>query len=336
MSSLIKIADKSDLELIMQFIDHEWKKDHILSRDRNFFLYEHGNNDQINFVISKDESGNIIGVLGFIKASSQNDSDLWTVIWKVAKGSNSPMLGVELLEYLRGMNPRSIMSPGINTATIGIYNFLGIDTGVMDHYVFVNPKIIDFKIAQFPNEMKGLPSCQFEMNKSYNLKKLSADEVSRYNFELYLDSIPYKDKSYFIKRYFNHPIYVYDVYGLTYENKILALLVTRQVSVGDAFALRIVDFIGDEFLLENVRHELKELVEVGMYEYMDFVCYGFNEMALARSNFKKIDLDKNDIIVPNYFSPFLRENIKIHFFADVKKNAAFKICKADGDQDRPS
>ena len=95
----IRLANTNDTSQIMNFINDNWKEGHILARDEDFFIYEHQCNNAINFVISL-EGGKINGVLGFIKYS-ENNSDLATVIWKVLKNDTNPMLGIELLEFLR-------------------------------------------------------------------------------------------------------------------------------------------------------------------------------------------------------------------------------------------
>ena len=72
------------------------------------------------------------------------------------------------------------------------------------------------------------------------------------------------------------------------------------------------------------------------FEYIDFMCFGFDGEFLKNAGFQKINIDNNNLIIPNYFSPFIRKNIKINFFADTKHIDQLRIFKADGDQDRPS
>ena len=66
------------------------------------------------------------------------------------------------------------------------------------------------------------------------------------------------------------------------------------------------------------------------------MCYGCNEETLSKAGFRKINLESEEIIAPNYFSPFIQENIKINFMADTIEINKLRICKADGDQDRPN
>ena len=66
-------------------------------------------------------------------------------------------------------------------------------------------------------------------------------------------------------------------------------------------------------------------------EYTDFYVSGFDDSFIIQAGFSCIEEDDENII-PDYFNPFLCQNITI--WADGKvKNCLY--CKADGDQDRP-
>ena len=93
----ISIAKISDTNEIMNFINNEWKQNHILSSNKKFFLYEYKNRKALNFVIHKNQSNKIDGILGFLKSSSDKNASIWTTMWKVSKFNGSPMLGIELL-----------------------------------------------------------------------------------------------------------------------------------------------------------------------------------------------------------------------------------------------
>ncbi len=52
----IRLANSSDIDLIMDFIDKYWKKGHIMSRDRDLFRYEYQDGNQINFILAIDKN----------------------------------------------------------------------------------------------------------------------------------------------------------------------------------------------------------------------------------------------------------------------------------------
>ena len=330
----IQFASIDDVDEIMNFIHHHWKKNHILSQDKDFFLYEHQDGNRINFVCHRDENNNLDGILGFVK-SSTNNSDIATVIWKVLNNKKHPMLGVELFNYLRNSKLYNVLlSPGINKSTIGIYKYLGIYTNYLQHFVLINYEMKKFKIAKILDK-KYLRTFNFLENNKYQLRLLNENEVI-FDFERYKENIPYKDKSFFLKRYFNHPIYVYEIYGIFKKSKIDSLLVMRASSANGSKVLRIVDFIGEQEGFQFITHKLyKKIFEEG-YEYLDFLCFGFDKKLLINSGFQKHNINSTDLIIPNYFSPFISENIQINFFVDTNKLKKIRICKADGDQDRPS
>ena len=329
----IRFAKLLDTDNIMKFIHSHWKENHILSRDKDLFLYDYQDNDMINFVIAIDNKNNIYGILGFIKSSNSN-SDIWAAMWKAIKHDAHPMLGIELLEYLRNANNYNRLTcVGINTNTIAIYHYLGIYTNHLNQYVIINKNIQKFNILKV-EDIEFIKQINFIENTQYSLIKLEECELD-FNFDSQ-DYIPHKDKDYFIKRYFNHPIYNYIVYGIYKEELLTSLIITREVAIDNSKILRVMDYLGDENDIVHVSKYIYQIVTNNSYEYIDFMCYGFDEKNLKKAGFKKVDLDSSNIIVPNYFSPFVQENIKIKFFADIKDISKIRICKADGDQDRPN
>jgi hypothetical protein len=329
----IQFATIDDVDEIMNFIHKNWKKNHILSQNKELFLYEHQDNNRINFVIHRNKASELDGILGFIKSSNTN-SDIWGAMWKALNNREHPMLGVELLDFLRNAKEYNVFSSsGINKKTIGIYKYLGIYTDHLKQFVILNNKIKEFKIAKVLDE-KYLEPVQFLKNNQYSLQQLSKKELL-FNFEEYKENIPYKDRKYFVKRYFNHPIYKYDIYGVFKNNETHSLLVTRTVSANNSKVLRIVDFIGKEEDLQFITQNLYKIMTNNNFEYIDFMCFGFEYKLLLKAGFHQIDLDSSDLIIPNYFSPFVPENVKVYFFIDTDQLEKVRVCKADGDQDRP-
>ena len=329
----IRFAQAIDTDNIMKFIRNHWKKNHILSRDKDLFLYEYKDKDMINFVIAIDNKNNIYGILGFIKSSNSN-SDIWAAVWKTIKHDSHPMLGIELIEYLRNSNKyNKLTCSGINPKTIAIYHYLGIYTNVLRQYIIINQNIQKFNILSIEND-KLIRQANFIESSKYNLVKLKECELD-FDFDIQ-ELIPHKDKNYFIKRYFNHPIYIYDIYGIYKAKTLTALVVTREVSFENSKILRIMDYLGSEADMVYITKYLYQIVLDNEYEYIDFMCYGFDENILKKACFTKIDLNSKELIAPNYFTPFVQENITINFMADTKEIDKLRICKADGDQDRPS
>ena len=100
--------------------------------------------------------------------------------------------------------------------------------------------------------------------------------------------------------------------------------------------LRIVDYIGVDSHLKYVSRYLYSIIKQNNYEYADFMCFGFSNKELLNAGFLKVDYENKNLVIPNYFNPFIQENTKIYFFADTAKIERVRFVKADGDQDRPS
>ena len=302
----IRLAKIEDADNIMKFIHNHWKENHILSRDKALFLYEYQDNDRINFIIAIDDKNNIYGILGFIK-SSNNHSDVWAAMWKAIKHDDHPMLGIELLEYLRSANNYNRLTcVGINPETIPIYHYLDMYTNNLEQYIMVNNTIMDFEIVKV-EDVGSIKNINFTEDSQYRFVKLKESELD-FNFDAQ-EYIPYKDKSYFIKRYFNHPIYKYDTYGVYKEKLLTSVVVTREVTVGKRKILRIMDYLGNENDIAYVSKDIYQIIIDNGFEYVDFMVFGFDDKNLVKAGFTKINSESTEIIAPNYFSPFVQKNI---------------------------
>ena len=109
-------------------------------------------------------------------------------------------------------------------------------------------------------------------------------------------------------------------------------MMARVIECNGSRILRMVDYMGDQRLFSGMRNTLDKIMKEMNLEYMDFYTYGFEEQYLWDAGFSyRSDDDPN--IIPNYFEPFLRENVDI--WAHYKLDGTM-FFKADGDQDRPN
>ena len=333
----IRQAIKEDINAIMSFINTEWKDQHILARDKSFFTYEHTYDDKVNFIIACNGVNEIIGLIGFIICAPGELSDACTVIWKVAKPSGHPALGIKLLQYVSRLEKvRYILSPGINESTVPIYSFLGMFTGELEQYYLLNPKKKQFEIGKIITKSIEKDKTNEEKISGYTIELMECEtEIKKFPFHKFKDQVPYKNEAYFIKRYCHHPVFQYMIYGFYLDNVILALIVLRKQPHNGASALRFIDYYGDQEYLAFTGVFFESLLIEQDCEYLDFYCYGFKNDLLRKAGFTIIsEEDKN--IIPNYFSPFIQENIKIRFFSNTKNHGTIRLCKGDGDQDRPN
>lgn len=322
----------------MEYIDTVWKKGHILGTDRAFFEYEFRDGDDVHFLIARDRwHRNIIAAVnGFYPCSKDKEHfDIWGCMWSARKDNQDmPMLGVEIGRRLYDLGHRTETGLGNNqnTAVPIQKRFFKDKTGKMEQYYMLNSRD-DYKIADIVEKVPDMGTvCE---TNPFSMKKITEfQEIKgKFDFTRFCGNIPYKDGWYIEKRFFNHPVYTYDVYGVYHESGAIDALITlKKVTVEDRSALRLVDFTGDKAVLPYLYEDFKALMTSDV-EYIDFYCYGFEEAALQEAGFiKRQDEDKN--IIPNYFEPFVRENVDIWF--NTTQQGAITICKADSDQDRPN
>lgn len=326
----IRFATLDDVDDIMSFIKLHWRSDHVLALNKSFFLYEYQADDRVNFVLGIDtQTQQIVGVCGFIKNTKQLEgSDVWGSLWKVIKTDN-PMLGIQILEFIpQNTGCRTFSSLGIAPKTLPIYDFLRFTTGKLNHYYRLG-NLREYKIAQVVHK-EILPVGNLQ---PYSLKRLThIEQISPLVFEN-RNRYPYKDAWYVQKRYFEHPVYQYQVWEI--ESEISdSILVTRALEHNQAKILRIVDFIGDANKLAHLGHALDHLIQLEGYEYVDVYNSGIQPEIFQSAGFQLRD-DNDPNIIPNYFEPFVAAQADLYFFND-RNSEYFHIFKADGDQDRPN
>lgn len=335
---IFRLGNISDIDNIMCFIREHWDNTHILSKDRAFFEYEFLENNTVNVMLAIDRETNTIeAIAGFLKCSNtvpREEQDVWGSFWKVNNTTkNMTFLGVELIKRLMDiLQCRNHLGIGINPkTTLPLRKVLFHEqTEKMKHYYMLNPEIEDYKIAR--------------INKKYNVKAdktISSINITRLKemeevcnvFSLdNIKNIPYKDFWYIERRYFKHPYYHYQVYGLSQrESPIETLVVLREIEQNDRKIIRIVDCIGNFRLLAGCNDFFNKLMSEKGYEYLDFYNLGIDKEIIITAGFK--ERDEEDVnIIPNYFEPFEQKNVDI-WVRYKDKNTVF--CKADGDQDRP-
>lgn len=325
----IRLAVYEDIPVIMRFIDQYWKKGHILALNRELFEWQYTNDQIVNMVIGIDHEGNIQGILGFIPYGNGSDKDIALALWKANQVKS--FLGIRLLAYLKKEVPhRNIVCTGINLETTSkIYLQMGMTIGTMTQWYRLS-SVEKFKIAKV--EYSEIPKVGLSKN---SLQQLKSFEETKEFFELYgIDEghVPFKSAAYICKRYFNHPIYKYLIYGVKGENgKNCALIVLRIQEYRDAKTVRFVDCVGSASVIQTITTELDQIMIDHGAEYIDLYETGLNPEKLKEAGW--IPVKESGNIIPNYFSPYEQRIIDIHYCTSDKNAVLFR---GDGDQDRPS
>ncbi len=328
---MIRFAKEKDIDGIMNFIDIYWKKGHILGNNKSFFEYEHNLPEGVTYVISEDNEGVINAILGYIPYGKTN-RDVMTVMWKSTHTANAS-LGLELFKFLKESGDVRIMaSPGSNPKLKGLYKYLGYEFGRMTHWYRRGEKdsyqVAVIKDAEVPSKSPD-GHCRYQKFDDWK----SAEWL--FDFNKYTrESKPYKEPWYIQKRYFHHPIYQYEIYGVDKDEsdgKFPLMVIFRIININEINVIRLIDCIGELGNLGLISNLLDDLLKQYQAEYVDCYEKGISETVMTKAGFIKREDTEN--IIPNYFSPFVQKNIDIWYFSS---DADVVLFKGDGDQDRPN
>lgn len=326
---IIRKAEIEDIPLIMQFIQENWKKNHILARDREFFDWMYVDKGGCNFIIAIDENNKIWGIEGVIKYNSSETPDISGTIWKTLKTDN-PCLGLDISNKMYEIyHPRCGISLGLSKKAIKIHQVIGDIVGKLSHY-YILGKCSEYKIAMANQKTERISLTSKKkfvpIESEAMLRSLINDKTQR-------TKRPYKDEDYIVHRYWEHPRYHYDIWGIQdEEGAISSLIVGRSVSCNEAKAYRMIDFIGNYDDLRKTASCFYQLVDEGAYEYIDLYCHGIPDDIVESMGF--VERIQDEVIIPTYFSPFERKNVDIYYMATQAEG--LNVFRGDSDQDRPN
>jgi len=319
---------------VMRFIRDHWSPRHILALSEQLMHFQHycPIKKQYNFVIARRTDGELDSILGFIPASKFDSSlassdTLWLSLWKTRDDASNRSVGLNLLRFLEQSIGHAVIGTlGVSETASAIYRALRFETGTLSHYYLVDPERKHFEIAVNPQQK--LQTCN---QSQYRLTELSANELPRVT--LVASSPSAKTPVYLYSKYGHHPHYKYRFLHCKETNLILVL---RDVVVGSARAIRIVDAAGSIETIPNVRSALLKHIRERNAEYADMLISESKGKHLLEADFALLDMQDNEAIVPNYFEPFVRSNSPIRYALKVKYGAVPVLFKGDADQDRPA
>ena len=327
---MIRRAAYEDIPNIMQFMDEHWKPGNVLAKNRDFFEWQFVDGDKLNMSLGIDElNGKIYGMVGAIVYNKNENPDISICTWQVIKSSN-PVLGLNLAEFMCSqLNIRYSCASGLSEKAVEINRLLGSKITEMDHYYRLANRA-NYKIARI--ERKIIPIAE---KTGYQLELLqSVGEMKQIITEETLaGQILSKDYTYIQKRYFEHPIYHYDIWKVIDEKgDSRSVLVTRDEVMQDRRICKIIDHYGRMDDLGKITEALDRLIEEKGYEFVDVYSHGVPAEIYEQAGFVRCDEESGNII-PNYFHPFVQKNISLKMVDPMLKG--LRMFRGDGDQDRP-
>lgn len=327
----IRRAEHKDIPGIMRFMDEHWKPGNILARNRDFFEWQFvDDNNKLNMFIGIDEKCHkIYGIIGAIVYSKSEQPDISGCTWQVIKSDN-PGLGLELGSYMeKQLNCRYNRGTELSDKAVRIQKLLGHHVGTMDHYYRLADRD-SYKIARIKNKI--IPQAE---ETGYSLELIhSVEEMKQIIPERQLtERLLRKDYSYIGKRYFGHPIYHYDIWKIVdSEGFSSSVLITRDETMEDSTVCEIIDFYGQAEDLRKITKALDALMAERDYEFVDIYSFGVPTEIYEQAGFCRCNKACENII-PNYFHPFVQENITLRLIDEPLEN--LRLFRGDGDQDRP-
>lgn len=335
----VKYAENSDFLKIQSFIKKHWKQNHILGLSKEVLDFQHLNplNQNYNFIIAVNNTTNEVdALLGFIPTYQYDkelfkEGDYWGAIWKVrtdVQNAEIKNLGLTIWEKLFELeNFQSWAAIGISEIAKKIYAISGMQIGELTHYYMPNINVKNFYIAEHV-DVKQVSFPQYP--RDIAIREIHIEQIQE---RIDCTYRPRKSISYLKNRYLNHPFYKYCFWGIFDSERLVSIWTLRIIKMNKSRAIRIVDILGNIEYLPCLSAELqKMLVDIGA-EYMDILNYGINEEVFFNLGFLKLN-PIGEVIIPNYFEPFERKNIRIEFA--YKADFNYVIFKGDSDQDRPN
>ncbi|WP_026497333.1 hypothetical protein [Butyrivibrio sp. WCD3002] len=339
----IRFCNDDEYDDIKSFLKIHWKENHIFCLSKEVFDFQHldKENHRYNFVIARYKEDNAIhALLGFVP-TSQFDSGIkrtmvWPCIWKNRDDIKRKGLGVSMYHYLKNhIEIETISILGISAVALSIYKHWNFSTGTIEQYVMPNFSAQDHLSSGLRDVY---PSFSADTKDVFELVDLSYDDYCAIpdSSEIFGEYAQYKSKIYYVNRFIKHPVYKYQFLAIKDKGGIKAIIIARKCGDGNYYCLRIVDYIGSISYLAGIKNQMQDYLVVNDLEYVDFVEVGLDDKELNQAGFINRK-DYADVIVPNYFEPFLKENIDLDYaFKTVVDDARKVFFKADADQDRPN
>lgn len=331
-----------DVEKLVDFLRVAWKPDHALIKSRDLLNFQHLDKDKraYNFIVAENQqTGEYDALVGYIPVAHYDPAlreygDYWGGIWKRKDdvfNDEINTIGAEVyqhfftLPYFKSQCGISLSDIAVKACRAMRYKF-----GYLHQYYILNKYSSSFCIA---NNVSSNHFINPSQGKSQNWSIKWIDFITVMNSGVSPKYRPYKSLKFIENRYYRHPIYHYDYLGLYYNACLKAILVTRTIEENYSKVLRIVDAYGD--LGGYIYPSMQRILQESGYEYVDFLNYGIDKNVFTEMGFNELDFENDSLVLPNYFEPFERRNVKMTV-VHKDKYENYVAFKGDADQDRPN
>jgi hypothetical protein len=230
------------------------------------------------------------------------------------------------------LKPLFVGSIGLNNRLINYHEFLGFKVFKMDHHFILSEKINNFKICKV--EKINVVKKKININQ-YSVSNLNQNSIDNIPKNIFQFQSPLKSIIYIKKRYIENPFFNYLIYKVEKKKNICSILVIRKICYKGSTVLKLIDYFGSDKYIPISSYYCQQLININKAEYIDFYSYGVAKTFFKKSLFVN-RFDCKNIIIPEYFEPFLKKNIDLICAYKNKMKNKVRLFKGDGDQDRPS
>ena len=330
----IKRLKKNDLKEFFKFLKLNFKKKHIFYKSKYLFDWQYFFNKKYNFYILTMKN-KIRSVQGYITYTIYDDEikkdSIFLSVWASSHVSAGSKIFYNLMKKVKY---KLIVGLASSDQSFAFQKLINFKCGFLDHFFLTSQKYSK-KLILPPN------FSNFKVNKDIiNYENLTVEEeIYNLNIKVFKYQIPKKTPKYLLNRYFKHPVYKYLIYRIKNNLKTEAIFVFRICKYRNSSAIRIIDFIGPDSQFPNGKYLFNHLLKKYSAEYIDIYSYGIPKKFLLKSNLEDVNkYRKQKLIIPNYFEPFIKKNIKLAYaFNNLKKTRnKIRFFKGDSDLDRPS
>lgn len=337
-----RFCEENERTRLMEFIHCFWRQNHVLSQSGALLDWQYLDTEKhrYNFILAVEKvTDEIHGILGFVQTSFF-DPEIrtpmrWGTVWKIRENVASRGLGLAMKLYMY----QSVKAPymggiGLSRFSYEINRKMGEEVGVMEHFYMVNSRFTKFVLA---DHVDGSSRPHGFENSKICFEECQQTDFLNSQEEYLAHLLPYKSKIYYVKRFFEHPFYLYHCIKIVgTDKKSRAAFFIRICEHEDARCIMIVDFLGEEEALAGTGYCFQKLLQEYHAEYISFYEYGLEDKYLYQAGFKK--RKESRIVLPLYYEPFERVNVDIdfHYYNDESVTRKLYFFKGDADQDRPN
>ncbi len=346
--TVLRFAQKTDKTSLLAFLEEHWRTDHIFVTHPALLEWQHQHPDRpdtdLTFVVGEmvqeDGTSELVAALGYMPIRrfdpDEDFTEIALAIWKVRDDVQVPGLGIQMLKTLQRMKPAMIFAIGTSDIVRPMYQALGYTVGAMDHVALFGETLPDRgSIAT------GIPPSArrpLAVDDAVILRDIDpAHDVGAID-SLAKAGAPRKSWAYLVNRYFNHPYYRYTLKCVVVNHALDAVVIWRRVETPKGPILRIVDVIGAAESLCRCGAVLRDELKKAACDYIDLMAWGVDIAILCDGGFVS-PTDFDNLILPNYFAPFVPKNIRIELAVKCGKDLVdrpVRLYRADSDQDRPA